>query len=551
MTTDWDLTAVYDDRSDWVADAESVETAFERLADRCGQDTVEPDSLLSAFEQLAIDTERLLVYAKLSKTDPGDLQRAKRLYKRLSELRIAVRAAVRRSGVDRDRLPAGQRSVLNGSDTDDETAVRERTLRSVSTAFQVPKRTYRTLLSETAANQTDSNHYDLTTILRTGARASRAAAYHDQMSTLKQHDRLVGSLVESMVSNDAALTAVRDAESAREMRLSVPTTVHQRLCDGVGARLAPFRRFLSTKRRRLGVDSLEPWDLYVMDTTDHTTVSPGEARSAIESAVSVLGSDCSRLVERIGDEQWVSYDDGADFRSSTTQLYDPHPFVRLSFDGSLASVYSLAHEYGHAVHGYVASESCSVFDFKPASVTGEVVSHTFEVLVHNQLLDTLDPDAAAVASTTFLTRLSNSLYMNTMLAAFEQALFEAYAETGRLSTDRISELYGQFCEMYFPMVDHGDFRAEWLDAPHLFSPYTNHQYGICSCVALVLATGLLSGEYTGDEFVTLLRAGSSAAAIDILNSVDVNLTDDGYIDTAVDSYERYCEEYASLTTTGG
>lgn len=541
MPFEWELTAVYDDREAWTAASQTVTERIETLG------AVTPETLssvLDQFEETAIEAERLLVYAKLRReqTDGWDeeFQQAKRHYESLSAVRSRLEAET--ASMD---APAGYEPVV-GTETDRDSETIEETLQAVSPAIQTPKRAYRAVLSAAARRETEPAHYDITGRLKRGSRSERRAAYEDHMSTLRGERAVIGTLLERQVATQSGVAAARGHPSARAMQLAVPTVVHEVLTETVHANRDPLFRFLRAKRADLGVDQLQPWDLYAMPTDDRE-LSPEDAHRSISRAVRPLGEEWTDLVERIHSEGWVSLDTGPDVRSATTQLYDPHPFVRVSFDGAPPAVYSMAHEYAHAIHGTLASDRQTYFEYKPASLVAEIVSTAVELLVYDRLRETTTGARRRAVTGTFLTRLTNTLYTNAMLAAFEQELYDAHAETGRLRTAKIADRYRELAGAYWPVVD-GSLTAEWMDAPHLFSPYSNHQYAVGAGVALAIWSRLRAGDAEG--FTDLAAAGSARPPTDVIRSVGVDVTEPAYLRDGIDAYETVVASYEESVSAG-
>ena len=77
-----------------------------------------------------------------------------------------------------------------------------------------------------------------------------------------------------------------------------------------------------------------------------------EAKSIVIDALSILGEDYIKIINKAFDERWIDvyYNEGKRSGAYSSGFYDTNPYVLLNFEGSLDDVSTLAHELGHSVH---------------------------------------------------------------------------------------------------------------------------------------------------------------------------------------------------------
>ena len=81
----------------------------------------------------------------------------------------------------------------------------------------------------------------------------------------------------------------------------------------------------------------------------------------IKKAVAPLGEEYVSLIQRAKDEHWIDVYPNVDKNSGAyeTAIYDRHPYVMTNFEGDIDSVFTLAHELGHAMHSYFSNRTQS------------------------------------------------------------------------------------------------------------------------------------------------------------------------------------------------
>ena len=172
-------------------------------------------------------------------------------------------------------------------------------------------------------------------------------------------------------------------------RTEVPVEVYTNLIEAVHANLEPMYRYVRLRRKLLGLDELHMYDVMTPVVSGSAQkISFEEAKSTVLEALSVLGEDYVALLKEGFDHRWIDvYENegkrGGAYSSGNAR---PHPYVLLNHKDTLDSMFTLAHEMGHALHSY---HSCK---YQPACTSdyvifvAEVASTCNEVLLMRHLL---------------------------------------------------------------------------------------------------------------------------------------------------------------------
>ena len=167
-------------------------------------------------------------------------------------------------------------------------------------------------------------------------------------------------------------------------RTEVPVEVYTKLIEAVHANLDKMYRYVALRKKLLGVEELHMYDVYTPVVPDSARTIPfEEAKATVLDALSVLGEDYTALLREGFENRWIDvYENvgkrGGAYSSGTAR---PHPYVLLNQKDTLDSMFTLAHEMGHALHSYHSTKYQPVCTSDYVIFVAEVASTCNEVLL--------------------------------------------------------------------------------------------------------------------------------------------------------------------------
>ncbi|MFB6304814.1 MAG: oligoendopeptidase F [Haloferacaceae archaeon] len=377
-------------------------------------------------------------------------------------------------------------------------------------------------------------------------------AFYDRWAEVRN---AVGTALTKSVKSDVKLARVRDYDTAREAALdgpNVPVAAYDTLVDTVDERIDALHRHADLKRRALGVETLRPWDLYASTTGDDSPEVPYEdAVEYVVDAVEPLGEEYqSRMAEGL-DSRWVDVYESRGKRSGafSSGTYDTQPFVLMNYQDDVSSMYTLAHELGHSMHSLLANEA-QPWQYSDYEIfVAEVASTVNETLLTHHLLETVEDEAFRhFVLDEYLERVRSTLFRQTMFADFELAIHEVVEDGRALTPDRFDELYRERKARYYGPAELDDrIDREWMRIPHFYYGYYVYQYATGISAAIDVVDRIRDGPAgAASDYLEALRLGGSAYPVDILDRAGVDVTDAGYVETAIDTYEETLDELDAL-----
>ena len=379
-------------------------------------------------------------------------------------------------------------------------------------------------------------------------------AFYDEWEAVRN---AVGTAYRKSVKTDEKLSTARNYETAREAALhdpNIPVEVYDTLVETVRDNLDLLHRHADLKRQAVGAEELKMWDLYVPLVQEESPELPYEdAREYVTEAVAPLGDAYqSRLADGL-ESRWVDVYEtkGKQSGAYSGGTYDSQPYILMNYQDDVESMYTLAHELGHSMHSELASEAQPYVYADYEIFIAEIASTVNETLLTHHLLETVEDDRLRRhVLNEYLERFRSTLFRQTMFAEFEARTHELSAGGEPLTADRLDDLYrGLKADYYEPAAVDDRIAREWMRIPHFYHAFYVFQYatGISAAVALVEKIRD-EGELAAKRYREFLASGSREYPLELLDGAGVEMTDSGPIESALDVYGSYLEEFARLST---
>lgn len=390
-------------------------------------------------------------------------------------------------------------------------------------------------------------------------RADRKRVFDAFFGTWKAYERTLGAALHAQLRRDLFYAQARRYPSCLAAALDgddVPEAVYRTLLEQARAHLGTLHRYLRLRGRLLGIPDLRYYDVYPPLVRLEREFGIEEAKRLVLEAVAPLGPEYVAAVRRGFESRWMDVFPRPGKRSgaySNGSIYDLHPYLLLNFNDDWESVSTLAHEWGHAMHSYLANRAQPYPTADYSIFVAEVASTLNEAL----LLDAALRHAADDRERLFylgsaLEGLRGTFFRQAMFAEFELAVHEAVERGEALSGRRFSEIYGELLRRYHGhdrgvlTVDDA-YTVEWAYIPHFYYDFYVYQYATSIAAAQLLAERILAGEPGASErYLALLEAGGSRHPYELLREAGVDLATPAPYEALVRRMERIMDEIEAI-----
>ena len=393
-------------------------------------------------------------------------------------------------------------------------------------------------------------------LMESSDRVLRRSAFEQYYKVLGGVRNTLAATLDAQFKQLRFFSEARGYQSTLEAALDgneVPVAVYTNLIEAVHGNLDKMYRYVALRRKLLGVDELHMYDVYTPIIADAAKTIPyEEAKKTVLEALAVLGEDYTALLREGFEKRWIDvYENegkrGGAYSSGSAR---PHPYVLLNQKDNLESMFTIAHEMGHALHSWHSTKNQPVCTSNYVIFVAEVASTCNEVLLMRHLLGkTGDKKERAYLINHFLDQFKGTIYRQTMFAEFELQMGRMAENGETLTADALNEKYLALNKLYFgpDMVSDDEIAWEWTRIPHFFYDYYVFQYATGFSAAVAIANRILSeGAPAVADYKRFLSGGSSADPIALLKIAGVDMSSPEPVNSALALFGELVEEMEKL-----
>ena len=386
-------------------------------------------------------------------------------------------------------------------------------------------------------------------------RVLRKNAYETLYHTLAGFKNTAAGILSAQVKQLQFYADARKYPSSLDASLdatNVPTSVYLNLIEAVHQNMDKMHRYVSLRKKLLGVDELHFYDVYTPLVADVDKKIPFEqAKETVYEALAPMGDAYRAILKEGFENRWIDvYQNEGKRGGAYSAGALVHPFVLLNYSGTLDSQFTLAHEMGHALHSYLSNKTQRPIDRDYVIFVAEVASTCNEALLMEHLLSkTTDKKQRAYLINHFLEQFKSTLYRQTMFAEFELNIGRMAQEGQTLTADVLCGEYRRLNELYFgkDMVVDDEIAMEWIRIPHFYYNYYVFQYATGYSAAIALSRRILKeGEPAVKDYLGFLSGGCSKSPIDLLKGAGVDMTSPEPVNQALQLFGTLLDEMEQL-----
>lgn len=387
-------------------------------------------------------------------------------------------------------------------------------------------------------------------------RQVRKDAYTALYSTYKKHRNTLAATLNANIKANIFNAKVRKYKSAREAALfpdNVPVEVYDNLIDTIHKNMNLMYRYMALRKKLLELDELYPYDLYTPVVKDiEIEISYDDAKDKLKEGLSLLGEEYIKLLDEAYASGWIDvYENQGKLSGAYAWgCYDSHPYILLNYNNTLDSVFTLAHELGHAMHSYYSDKNQDYIYAQYKIFVAEVASTTNEALLMDYMLkNTDDKKKKMYLLNHYLEQFRTTVYRQTMFAEFEKIIHEKVESGEALTADVFSKIYTDLNKLYYgPDVKLDEYiEMEWARIPHFYSSFYVYKYATGFSAATALASKIINKEEKAKErYMDFLKSGGSDYPIELLKKAGVDMTTPKPIEEALRVFEKLLDEMENM-----
>jgi len=580
----WKLEDIYESDELWEDDFKKVKQRLKQLEDFHGSinSAEKLAEVLKLKDEIGQMTDKLFTYARMRRDE--DNARAK--YQALADraMGLSVEAASYLSFIEPEILALSKEKILGFLKQREDLKVyrhyidellrmkdhildaeREKMLADAGEMAEAPGDIFRMLdnadIKFPVIKDDEGNEVELTkgryiNFMESRKREVRKSAFEALYSTYKGLANTLAATTSANVKRDIFYKNQRKFGSSIEKSLfgdNVPVKVYDSLIDAIHRRFDLMHRYVSLRKRALGLDELHMYDLYVPLVKDYDKrVSYEEARDMVIDGLSPMGAEYLDILKQGFDSGWIDvYENrGKTGGAYSWGCYGTHPYVLLNFQGRLDDVFTIAHEMGHSIHTYYSFGRQPYVYAQYPIILAEVASTCNEAILINYLInESKQKEEKMFLLNHFMEQFKGTIYRQVMFAEFEKTTHEMAERGEPLNSEVLNKVYHELNVKYFgpDIVVDGQIDYEWARIPHFYTSFYVYKYATGFSAAIAISEKILKeGSVAVERYKEFLSGGSSDYPLELLKKVGVDLTEPKPVMDALNVFEKLLDEYESL-----
>ena len=387
-------------------------------------------------------------------------------------------------------------------------------------------------------------------------RELRKEAFEKFYSKYKEFGNTWAALYDGQVKQQIFYAKARKYNSTFEAAVdgnNIDPIVCDNLISSVHNGLDKMHRYVSLRKKLLGVDELHMYDVYTpMISSYDAKVTYEEAKEISLKALAPLGEEYIRIVKESYDNRWIDVveNEGKRGGAYSSGVYGVHPYMLLNYNNTLNDVFTLVHEMGHSMHTWYSQHEQHYLDSNYKIFVAEVASTTNEILLLEYLLqNATSKEEKAYLINHYLESFKSTLYRQTMFEEFERKTNKMAEEGMPLTFDSLSKVYYDLNKMYFgdDMVSDELIAYEWCRIPHFYYNFYVYQYATSFSAAVAIAHRILEeGQPVVDKYFEFLKSGCTQDPVSLLKIAGVDLSTSTPIDEAIEVFGKAITDMEKL-----
>ncbi len=329
----------------------------------------------------------------------------------------------------------------------------------------------------------------------------------------------------------------------------IDVEVYDTLIKTVHENMNVIYKYYNLRNKVLNLKKSHLYDTYVeLIDNDSANYSFSEAKEIVLKALSILGDDYTKILEKAFDEKWIDIYNNKGKRGGaySSGSFLTNPFILMNFEGKLNDISTLAHELGHSMHSYFSIKNNSYKNSNYQIFVAEIASTVNEMLLANYLLKESDEKTKILVLNNLLDLFKATIYRQTMFAEFEKKMVLDSKNGIILTSDYLCDNYYKLVKEYFGnnVIIDKEIQNEWARIPHFYYDFYVYKYATGLSIASYIATEIFKGNQEMlKNYREFLKIGGRMNPRESLMTLGIDITKKDVVLNAIKLFDSYIEKF--------
>ena len=406
-------------------------------------------------------------------------------------------------------------------------------------------------IKDESGNEIELTEGNYSSFIKSKDRRVRKDAFEALFNTYNGFRNTLTTSLTSSIKNFIFNAKTRNYSCALESSLkpnNIPLEIYSNVVDTINNNLSSLHKYVSLKKKLLGLDEIHMYDLYVpMVDAGEDYIEYADGVKIVLEGIKPLGKEYLDIFKEGISEGWVDVFENKGKRTGAYSwgCYDSMPYVLLNYNYKLNDVSTLAHEMGHSIHSYYSKKNQPYIYSHYELFCAEVASITNECLLIDYLIkNETDKKKRLFLINQQLEGIRTTVFRQCMFAEFEKVTHENIEEGNPLSPEDLCEIYHDLNVKYFGtemVVDEG-IDMEWSRIPHFYNDFYVYQYTTGFAAANSFSKMIVNeGESAVERYKGFLKSGGSDYPINLLKKAGVDMSTPKPLEDTIRRFDELLE----------
>ncbi len=375
-------------------------------------------------------------------------------------------------------------------------------------------------------------------LMRSPDRTNRKNTIIAVMDALKEDGDIFSASLRSICANHVTMAKRRNFDTMASSLIT--NDISQEMIDNLYAAIEDnldiFHEILLLKAKVLGTEKLLGEDLWApihQQGEDSEKITWNKAKEIVTGILNDFEEEFGKIANKMFEEHHIDASPRKGKRGGafcSTNDYAKECFILQSFNDTFDDLSTLAHEMGHAIHGYLSLEAQTLLNQDISFCIAECASEFVRFLLIDKMKEVVADSQKSTILFNHLEDLAIVIFEVGSRTQFEKSLYSAIEAGEYLNTEKISDLFLKSRTDYFG--DAIEFLPQqtydWMWKPHYFRidlRFYNYPYVFAELIVLALYNKFKSeGDSFKPKFKAFLAAGSSKSPQELVKDMGMDLT---------------------------
>jgi pepF/M3 family oligoendopeptidase len=388
-------------------------------------------------------------------------------------------------------------------------------------------------------------------------RSLREVVYKTELEELEKYHHIFAKILNSIKWDSIIISKKRKFNSLLEATLfynRLDLETFNVILNTTFENLNIIRKYFKIKAKLLKLEKLEWYDIFApinnedILNNEYKELTYNQAKSLIINAFQNFSDNLSNLAKQAFDNNWIDAKPRLGKSDGGFCIY-VMPFksrILVNYDNSIKSVFTLAHELGHAFHNYLLSKNLPIYRNSPL-ILAETASLLAENILRNYINNiSTSKELKITILDGFLLTVSQVVIDILSRFLFEKKLVEIRKERTLSANDLINLMLDSQQEVYLDSIN-SFHKYMWIVKPHYYhSNFYNYPYLIGLLISLSLYQLYLEKQINIKDYEEILTNTGKENPYDLLIKYNINIKQKDFWEKAFEFINKEILEFEEL-----